>query len=156
MSDKQLVIAIFPDEVAADRAAVAVKDSGTAKGDAVGILALDSEGNVKQDKVGARSSGKGAAIGGALWLLGPVGIGVGVLGGTAVGAMHHKGLGLTDADKERLKGELAAGKAAVGVLAHYDTVPGVTDQLNELGGQPEAYEITDEALEAAASGTPTA
>ena len=156
MSDKQLVIAIFPDEVAADRAAVALKDSGTAKGDAVGILALDSEGNVKQDKVGARSSGKGAAIGGALWLLGPVGIGVGVLGGTAVGAMHHKGLGLTDADKERLKGELAAGKAAVGVLAHYDTVPGVTDQLNELGGQPEAYEITDEALEAAASGTPTA
>ena len=156
MSDKQLVIAIFPDEVAADRAAVAVKDSGSTKGDAVGILALDSEGNVKQDKVGARSSGKGAAIGGALWLLGPVGIGVGVLGGTAVGAMHHKGLGLTDADKERLKGELAAGKAAVGVLAHYDTVPAVTDQLNELGGQPEAYEITDEALEAAASGTPTA
>ena len=156
MSDKQLVIAIFPDEVAADRAAVALKDSGTAKGDAVGILALDSEGNVKQDKVGARSSGKGAAIGGALWLLGPVGIGVGVLGGTAVGAMHHKGLGLSDADKERLKGELAAGKAAVGVLAHYDTVPRITDQLNELGGQPEAYEITDEALEAAASGTPTA
>jgi len=156
MSDKQLVIAIFPDEVAADRAAVAVKDSGTTKGDAVGILALDSEGNVKQDKVGARSSGKGAAIGGALWLLGPVGIGVGVLGGTAVGAMHHKGLGLTDADKERLKGELAAGKAAVGVLAHYDTVPAVTDQLNELGGQPQAYEITDEALDAAASGTPAA
>lgn len=156
MSDKQLVISIFPDEAAADRAALAMKDSGTAKGDAVGILALDSEGNVKQDKVGARSTGKGAAIGGALWLLGPVGIGVGVLGGTAVGAMHHKGLGLTNADKERLKDELAAGKAAVGVLAHYDTVPMITDQLNELGGQPEAYEITDEALDAAASGTPTA
>src|SRR5262245_27288743 len=156
MSDKQLVIAIVPDEVAADRAALALKDSGTAKGDAVGILALDSEGNVKQDKVGARSTGKGAAIGGALWLLGPVGIGVGVLGGTAVGAMHHKGLGLTDADKERLKGELAAGRAAVGVLAHYDTVPKVTDQLHELGGQAEAYELTDEALDAAASGDPAA
>jgi uncharacterized NAD(P)/FAD-binding protein YdhS len=85
-----------------------------------------------------------------------VGIGVGVLGGTAVGAMHHKGLRLSDADKERLKGELAAGRAAVGVLAHYDTVPTVTDQLHELGGQPEAYEITDEALDAAASGTPAA
>ena len=156
MSDKQLVIAIFPDEAAADSAALALKDSGTTKGDAVGILALDSEGNVKQDKVGARSSGKGAAIGGALWLLGPVGIGVGVLGGTAVGAMHHKGLGLTNADKERLTGDLAAGKAAVGVLAHYDTVPTVTDQLNNLGGQPQAYEVTDEALDAAASGTPTA
>jgi hypothetical protein len=70
--------------------------------------------------------------------------------------MHHKGLGLTDADKERLRGDLAAGKAAVGVLAHYDTVPTVTDQLNNLGGQPQAYEITDEALDAAASGTPSA
>jgi len=151
MSDKQLIIAIFPDEVAADRAAVALKDSGTAKGDAVGILALDSEGNVKQDKVGARSSGKGAAIGGALWLLGPVGIGVGVLGGTAVGAMHHKGLGLSDADKERLKGELAAGKAAVGVLAHYDSAPAISDRLTQLGGSSESHELSDEALEAAAA-----
>ena len=38
----------------------ALKDSGIADGDAIGILALDSKGQLKQDKVGARSTGKGA------------------------------------------------------------------------------------------------
>jgi hypothetical protein len=33
---------------------VALKDSGIADGDAIGILALDSKGKLKQDKVGAR------------------------------------------------------------------------------------------------------
>ena len=75
MSDRQLVLSFFPDELAADSAAVALKESGIAHGDAIGILALDSDGKLKQDKVGARSTGKGAAIGGALFLLGPGGVG---------------------------------------------------------------------------------
>ncbi len=153
MSDRQLVLAVFPDEPAADTAAVALKDSGTAHGDAIGILALDSEGKLKQDKVGARSTGKGAAVGGVLLLLGPAALGVGVLGGAAVGAMHHKGLGLTDADKERLSGELTAGKAAIGVLADFETVPAISDQLTQLGGTPEAHQVTEEALQAATSDT---
>ena len=66
MADRQLVLAFFSDEPAADAAAAALKDSGIAHGDAVGILALDSNGKLKQDKVGARSTGKGAAIGGVL------------------------------------------------------------------------------------------
>jgi hypothetical protein len=65
MADKQLVLAFFPDEAAADSAADALKDSGIAHGDAIGILALDSHGKLKTDKVGARSTGKGAAIGGS-------------------------------------------------------------------------------------------
>ena len=67
----------------------------------------------KQDKVGARSTGKGAAIGGVLLLLGPAALGVGIIGGAAAGALHHKSLGLSDADKARLTTELTAGKAAV-------------------------------------------
>ena len=70
MADRQLVLSFFPDEPAADDAAVALKESGIADGDAIGILALDSHGKLKQDKVGARSTGKGAAIGGVLFLLG--------------------------------------------------------------------------------------
>ena len=66
MADQQLVLAVFPDELAADSAVVALKDSGITEGDAVGILALDSDGKLKQDKVGARSTGKGAAVGGVL------------------------------------------------------------------------------------------
>src|SRR6185295_1397455 len=138
MSDRHLVVAVFPDERAADDAAVALKDSGITEGDAIGILALDSHGRLKQDKVGARSTGKGAAVGGVLVLFGPAALGVGVLGGTAAGALHHKSLGLSDADKARLNVELTGGKAAVGVLAHFDTAPAVAARITQLGGAPEA------------------
>jgi uncharacterized membrane protein len=151
MADRQLVLAVFPDEPAADNAAEALKDSGIADGDAIGILVLDSHGKLKQDKVGARSTGKGAAVGGVLFLLGPAILGVGVLGGTAAGALHHKGLGLTDADKARLTVELNEGKAAVGVLAHVDTAPAVSDRLAQLGGTTGAHQLSDEALDAAAA-----
>jgi hypothetical protein len=63
MAHRQLVLAVFADEPAADSAAAALKDSGIADGDAIGILALDDDGKLKQDKVGKRSTGKGAAIG---------------------------------------------------------------------------------------------
>jgi uncharacterized membrane protein len=151
MANRQLVLAVFPDELGADNAAVALKDSGIADGDAIGILALDSHGKLKQDKVGARSTGKGAAVGGVLFLLGPAVLGVGVLGGAAAGALHHKNLGLSDADKARLTVELNEGKAAVGVLAHYDTATAVSARLTQLGGTSEAHALTDEALDAAAA-----
>ena len=154
MSDRHLVLAVFPDEPAADNAAAALKDSGIADGDAIGILALDGKGKLKQDKVGARSTGKGAAIGGLLFLAGPAILGVGVIGGTAAGALHHKNLGLSDSDKARLTVELNAGRAAVGVLAHSETAPAISERLTQLGGTPEAHELTDEALETAATGTP--
>ena len=83
-------------------------------------------------------------------------LGVGVLGGAAAGALHHKSLGLTDADKARLTTELTAGKAAVGVLAHFDTAPAVSERLTQLGGASEAHELSDEALEAAAADTTAA
>jgi uncharacterized membrane protein len=124
---------------------------GSAHGDAIGILALDSKGKLKQDKVGARSTGKGAAIGGVLFLLGPAVLGVGVIGGTLAGALHHKSLGLSDAAKEHIHAELSAGKAAVGVLAHAESARGIADELTRLGGTPESYQVSDEALQTAAS-----
>ncbi len=151
MADRQLVLAVFPDEAAADSAAVALKDSGIADGDAIGILALDADGKLKQDKVGAHSTGKGAAIGGVIGVFGAAFLGPAVLGGMAVGALHHKNLGLSDADKARLTNELQAGKAAVGVMSHFDTAPAVFDRLAQLGGVPERYELTEEVLEAAAT-----
>ena len=153
MADRQLVLAFFPDEPAADDAAAALKDSGIADGDAIGILALDSHGKLKQDKVGARSTGKGAAIGGVLFLLGPALLGVGVVGGTVAGALHHKNLGLSDADKARLTVELNAGKVAVAVMAHSDTAPAISDHLTQLGGASESHELTDEALQTASADT---
>ena len=156
MADRQLVLSFFADEPAADNAAAALKDSGIAHGDAIGILALDSNGKLKQDKVGARSTGKGAAIGGVLFLVGPALLGVGVIGGTAAGALHHKNLGLSDADKARLTVELNSGKAAVGVMAHSDTAPAISDELTQLGGTSESHELSDEALETAGAEASTA
>jgi hypothetical protein len=148
MADRHLVLAVFPDEVAADSAAVALKDSAIADGDAIGILVLDADGKLKQDKVGARSTGKGAAIGGVIAVFSTALLGPAVLAGVAVGALHHKNLGLSDADKARLTVELNAGKAAVGVMAHYDTAPAISDRLIQLGGTSEHYELTDEARQA--------
>ena len=156
MANRQLVLAVFPDELAADSAAAAMKDSGIADKDAIGILALDAHGKLKQDKVGARSTGKGAAIGGVIGVFGAAFLGPAVLGGMAVGVLHHKNLGLSDAEKARLTNELDAGKAAVAVMAPFDTAPAISDRLTQLGGAPERYELTDEALEAAASDTAAA
>jgi hypothetical protein len=149
MADRQLVLAVFPDELAADSAATALKDSGIADGDAIGILALDADGKLKQDKMGAHSTGKGAAIGGVIAVFSTAVLGPAVLAGAAVGALHHKNLGLSDADKARLTVELNEGKAAVGAMAHYDTAPAISDRLTQLGGTPESHELTDEAIQAA-------
>jgi hypothetical protein len=147
---KRVVISIFDNEVAADNATVALNDSGLAKHDAVGVLVLDEKGTVKAHKVGSHSSGKGAGIGFLLALLGPVGLGVGVIGGGALGRLHHKGLGLDERDRERISAELADGKAAVGVLADFEDAPAIDAKLTEAGGVSEVHETSDEALEEAA------
>ncbi len=116
-------------------------------------MVLDAAGNLKVDKVGARSWGAGAGIGACLVLLGPAALGVGLLGGTAAGGLHHKGLKLSDADKTRISADLGAGKAAVGVLAKIEDGPDVQKHLTELGGVTSSHDVVDEeAVKTAASG----
>ena len=154
---KRVVISIFDNEATADTAVVALKDSGLAKHDAIGVLVLDENGAVKTHKVGAHSFYKGAGIGFLLGLLGPVGVGLGMgvgMGATTggvLGLLHHKGLGLKEGDRERISAELAAGKAAVGVLADFDEAPSIDAKLTDLGGVSEMHEVSDEALEEAAA-----
>ena len=62
------------------------------------------------------------------------GLGVGVVGGALVGKLHHKDLGLEDADRERLGAALRGGKAAVGVLADPDELVAVESILVGHGG----------------------
>jgi hypothetical protein len=151
MSDRHLVLAVFPTEPAADNAVVALKRSDIAHGDAIGILVLDGNGDLKQEKCGSRSVGKGAAIGGVLVLLGPAALGAGILGGAFAGGFHHKSLGLSDDDKARLEGELASGKAAVGVLADVRNAPAIAEFLIEFGGAPQTHELSDEVIAAASA-----
>ena len=149
MANHTVVIAIFNDEESADAAATSLKDSGAAKGDAIGVLVLDEDGNLKAEKVGKRSWGKGAGIGAVVALVTPVGLAAGLIGGGLLGALHHKNLGLDEADRERIASELQGGKAAVGVLAPVSEATVVADKLTELGGTSETHPVSDEAVEEA-------
>jgi len=149
MANHTVVIAIFNDEESADAAATSLKDSGVAKGDAIGVLVLDENGNLKAEKVGKRSWGKGAGIGAVVALVTPVGLAAGLIGGGLLGALHHKNLGLDEADRERISSELQGGKAAVGVLAPVSEATVVADKLSELGGTSETHPVSDEAVEEA-------
>ena len=154
MANKTVVLAIFNDEASADTAADALKKSGVAHHDAIGILALNENGEVKIHKVGKRSVGLGIGIGLVLALFTPIGL-VGLVGGGLLGALHHKGLGIDPADRERIGRELEGGKAAVGVLAPVSEAKLVADKLTELGGAAETHEVSDEALEEAHAAVPT-
>jgi hypothetical protein len=149
MSNKTVVLGIFEDEGSADAAAAALKDSGVAKGDAIGVLVLDENGELKADKVGKRSWGKGAGIGAVVALVTPVGLAAGLIGGGLLGALHHKNLGLDGADRDRIGRELTGGKAAVAVLAPVAEVGFVTGKLTDLGGTAETHPVSDEAVEEA-------
>ena len=150
-----VVLAIFPDEAAADSAVESLKAwdkiDDDIKLNAIGVLVLDDKGKVKTQKVGSRSVPKGVGIGVVLAVLAPpVSLLGGILGGAAVGALHHKGLGLPKEEREALAGELGAGKAAVGVLAKDEEVEAVAAKLAELGGTVQAHAVSDEALAEAA------
>jgi hypothetical protein len=149
MSSKTVVLAIFKDEVSADEAAASLKESGVAKGDAIGVLVLNEKGELKADKVGKRSWGKGAGIGAVVALVTPAGLAAGLISGGLLGGLHHKNLGLDEADRERIRRELEGGKAAIGVLAPVSEAPVVAAQLSELGGTAETHPVSDEAVEEA-------
>jgi hypothetical protein len=155
MANKTMVLAVFADEVSADVAAASLKDSGVAHKDAIGVLVLDDKGELKADKVGKRSWGKGAGIGAVVALCTPVGLAAGLIGGGLLGALHHKNLGLDEADRERIGSELVGGKAAVGVLTPVSEATFVAGKLADLGGTAETHPVSDEAVEEAQTAATT-
>jgi uncharacterized membrane protein len=154
MKDKDLVLAIFDDEPKADGAVEALKtwdkSNDMVKLGAVGVLVLDENGEVKTHKLGRRSAVKGAGIGLVLGMLTPIGIAAATVGGGALGALHKKGLGMNDEDRDRIADDLADGKAAVGVLTTHGEAQMVEQKLKELGGQPEVHGIESDAVQQAA------
>ena len=148
MSDKTVVLAIFDDEMSADSAAPSLKDSGAAQGDAIGSWSQTTRARSKPRRSASAAPAKSRHRA-ALALFTPVGLGAGLIGGGLLGALHHKGLGLDQADRDRLGAELAGGKAAVGVLAPVPEAGYVATRLSELGGAPETHVVTDEALQEA-------
>ena len=158
MAEQRIVLGIFADEAAADAAVKALMD-WEAKNEVVsrpvGVLVVAEKGQVKEHKLGKRSGKAGAGIGLVLAVVAPPTLLAGMIGGGILGHFHHKGLGLTDGDRERIAAELTGGKAAVGVLAGEDLEAAmIARQLAELGGTTEIHLVTDEALEAVAAAAP--
>jgi hypothetical protein len=154
MAKKQLVLAFFANEAAADEAVNAIKGWDKASKDvklgAIGVLVKDDKGKIKTHKLGKRKTGTGAVLGAlAAVLSGGATVWGGAIVGGILGAFFHKGLGTSKDDLARIGGQLDGGKAAVGVLAAPDEAAGVTAKLAELGGVTETHEVSDEAVEQA-------
>jgi uncharacterized membrane protein len=160
MAKKQLVLAFYANEAAADGAVEEIKKwdkaSKEIKLGSIGVLVKDEKGKVKTHKLGARHTTTGAAAGVlAAVLSGGVSLVGGVVLGSLVGAFIHKGLGMSKEDLARIGGELDGGKAAVAVLAAPDEAVAVSAKLANLGGATETHEVTEEALEEAVAATET-
>jgi uncharacterized membrane protein len=151
---KEVVLAIFDDEAAADNAVDALKSwdqlDQEVRLNAIGVLVADENGHIKQHKLGRHDTGKGAGIGFILGLIAvaltPI-LGVGVaawaVGGAVIGRLMHKHLGLSKDDLERIGAQIKGGKAAVGVMVETAQVVTVSAKLQELGGTPEAHTLED-------------
>jgi uncharacterized membrane protein len=154
MAKQQLVLAFFDNEAAADAAVNAVKQwdkaSKEIKLGAIGVLVKDDKGKVKTHKLGSRKTGTGALLFGlAAILTGGATLLAGAVFGGIVGSFFRKGLGLSKDDLARIDGELDGGKAAVCILAAPDEAASVSGKLAELGGKPEAHEVSQEVVEEA-------
>jgi hypothetical protein len=152
MAKKQLVLAFFASEAAADEAVNKIKQWDKASKDvklgAIGVLVKDAKGKIKTQKVGKRQAGVGAVLGAlAAVLTGGASLVGGAVVGGILGAFFHKGLGMSKDDLARINRELDGGKAAVGILAGADEAAAVSAKLAELGGAPETHEVSDEAIE---------
>ncbi len=156
MAKKQLVLAFFDREAIADGAVNELKNWDKADKDiklgAIGVLVKDDKGKIKQYKLGSRRWGIGAVLG---VIAGVLSGGLTILGGAVIGgvigAFFHKGLGLSKDDLARIDKQLDGGKAAVGVLVTDAEAAGVSAKLKELGGVPETHEVSEEAVEQAAT-----
>ena len=140
MGNKQLVVAFFENEDAADEAVDEIKKwdkaSKEVKLGAIGILAKNDKGKIKTHKVGKRKTGTGAVVGAlAAALSGGLTLAGGVVVGGILGAFFHKGLGMSKDDLARFDKELDGGRAAVCILAKPDEAEGVSAKLAELGGK---------------------
>lgn len=156
MAKKQLVLAFFTDEMAADTAVIEMKQwdkaSKEIKLGSIAILVKDDNGKIKTHKLGARHT-KTGVLGGVLAaiLSGGVTLLAGVVVGGVTGGFFRKGLGLSKEDLERIGGELDNGRAAVCILAATDEAEAVSAKLTELGGEAETHVVTEEAVEEAAT-----
>ena len=157
-----LVVAYYKDEGAAEAAAKSLKNWDDAndaiKLGAIAVLTLDPKsGDIDAKEVGQRNTKSGAlwgtAIGAVVGILsGGIGLipglALGAGGGAAVGAMSHKGIGMTDEDRTEMTKNLSGGGAALAVMADDFEVKATQAEMVSAGGKVDAFEVPDETVDA--------
>ncbi len=157
-----VVIAFYASAEAAETAAQSLQDWDKASADvklgAVGTMAATPDGKIKTH-VG-RKAGKGAKTGAILGVVAGVlsggvtligGLIGGAVAGGALGSFFKKSTNLTEAEIEKIGEELRSGKHAVVVTCDDFEVQATKDYLEMAGGTIWTYEVSAEAMEAAAS-----
>jgi uncharacterized membrane protein len=153
-----MVVAYYVNDDVAHGAAEALKKWDDANDaielGAIAVLTVNpNTGELEAQDVGQRNTKKGAlwgtAIGAAVGILsGGIalipGMILGAGGGAAIGAMDHKGIGMTDEDRERMAENLRRGGAALAVMADDFEVEATKEELARGGGVVEAYDVPDE------------
>ncbi len=158
--NEQLLIAYFPTKATAEDAAKELKawDKEYAEIElgAMGIISKGEDGKVKTEKVGSRATGKGAKWGvlvGAVAGIFTGGIGLigGAVAGLAVGSiagtMVHRGLGMSDEEKQSLEQHIADGGVALAVMAHEEEAAAVESVLSALCDEITSCQLDPETLE---------
>jgi uncharacterized membrane protein len=147
---KVVVISIFPDEAAADKAVDDLKawdkDFTYLDLTAYGVLALGSNGKLKEHKMGSHSTTKGVGIGLVLGAIFPPSLLAGAVTGGILGRLHHKNMGVSSEEQQELITELQGGKAAVAVLSNTVDEVVVSSKLQSLGGTPAKASVKPEAI----------
>jgi len=158
--DTELIIAYFPTADEAQAAGQHLKDWDKERKDiklgAMSIMTMGESGELKEEKVGARSVGKGAKWGviagaalgilsGGVTLIGGalVGLAAGALGGT----LFHKKIGMTDEDQAKLTKHLKDGGAALAVMMDLDEMEATLGELNKLNADVDTYTVPQDVLD---------
>jgi len=158
--NEQLLIAYFPTKESAEEAANQLKDwdkeYSKIKLGAMGIVSMNEEGQIKTEKIGSRATGQGAKWGvlaGAVAgiLTGGIGLVGGAVAGLAVGSaagtIFHRGLGMSDEEKQGLEQHLQEGGVSLAVMARDEDAEAVESILSALCDEVTSCELDPAALE---------
>ncbi len=158
--DNNLVIAYFPSLDKAQEAGKELKEWDKELKNfelgAISLLTIDDKGKLKEEKIGARSGGKGSkwgvVAGAALGILsgGATLVGgaiVGLAAGAVGGSLFHKNIGMSDEDQAKLEKHLKEGGAALAVMMDDNEIEGVVYQLNSMDAEVATYNISQQVLD---------
>jgi predicted flap endonuclease-1-like 5' DNA nuclease len=156
--NNNLVVAYYVNDAAAEAAAEDLKRwdkaNDAVKLGAIGILTLNrNNGELEVKEIGQRDTKKGALWGAAIGTAAGIltagvalipGLILGTAGGGALGALNHKSLGMTDADRSTMADNLRNGGAALAVMADDFEVADTKAEMIRLGGVASTFKVPAE------------